>query len=151
MRAVVTRVSAAAVRVGERLVGEIGAGLLVLLGVAPEDGAAEVQLMARKIADLRIFADEHRPLNRSVTDVSGAVLVVSQFTLLADTRKGRRPSFHLAAPPEMAEPRYREVVQALKERGLRVVTGEFGATMQVVSTNDGPVTVLLSTGREDVI
>jgi len=151
MRAVVMRVSTAAVLVGDRMVGKIGAGLLVLIGVAPDDGAAEVELLARKVAGLRIFADEHRPLNRSVTDVGGAVLVVSQFTLLADTRKGRRPSLARAAPPEIAEPRYLEFVAALRDRGLPVETGEFGATMQVSSTNDGPVTVLLTTGREDVI
>lgn len=145
------RVSGAAVLVEDRTVGEIGPGLLVLLGVAPEDGAAEAELLARKVADLRIFADEHRPLNRSVTEVGGAVLVVSQFTLLADTRKGRRPSLVRAAPPAIAEPRYLEFVEALRRRGLPVETGEFGATMQVSSTNDGPVTVLLSTGREDVI
>lgn len=131
--------------------GRIGPGLLVLLGVAPEDGSAEVEHLARKVAQLRIFKDEHRPMNRSVEDVGGEVLVVSQFTLLADTRKGRRPSFIRAAPPEIAEPRYLEFVEVLRSRGLRVETGEFGATMQVSSTNDGPVTVLLTTGREDTI
>jgi D-tyrosyl-tRNA(Tyr) deacylase len=151
MRAVVTRVSDASVRVGDRLVGEIGHGLLVLLGVAPDDGDREVELLAKKVAELRIFADDHRPMNRSVTDVEGALLVVSQFTLLADTRKGRRPSFIRAAPPEIAEPRYEEFVDALRARGLPVETGEFGATMQVASTNDGPVTVILTTGREDAI
>ena len=151
MRAVVMRVSGADVRIGDRTVGEIGSGLLVLLGVAPDDGPAEVDFMARKVAELRIFADDHRPMNRSVEDVGGAVLVVSQFTLLADTRKGRRPSFIRAAAPETAEPRYREFVESLRARGLPVETGEFGATMQVSCTNDGPVTVLLSTGREDSI
>ncbi len=151
MRAVVMRVSSAGVRVGNRTVGEIGPGLLVLLGVAPEDGSAEVEALALKVAELRIFADEHRPMNRSVEEVGGAILVVSQFTLLADTRKGRRPSFLRAAAPEIAEPCYREFVNALIARGLQVEAGEFGATMQVSSTNDGPVTVLLSTGREDAI
>ncbi len=145
------RVSGAAVQVGGRTIGEIDRGLLVLLGVATEDGPAEVDLLARKVAGLRVFRDDHRPLDRSVTEVGGAVLVVSQFTLLADARKGRRPSLARAAPPETAKPRYLEFVAALRDRGIPVETGEFGATMQVVSTNDGPVTVLLSTGREDVI
>jgi D-tyrosyl-tRNA(Tyr) deacylase len=147
LRAVVMRVSSAGVQVGDRTVGRIGPGLLVLLGVAPEDGSAEAEHLARKVAQLRIFRDEHRPMNRSVEDVAGEVLVVSQFTLLADTRKGRRPSFIRAAPPEIAEPRYLEFVEVLRSRGLRVETGEFGATMQVSSTNDGPVTVLLDTDR----
>ncbi len=151
MRAVVMRVSEAGVTIAGETVGRIGGGLMVLLGIGPEDGAAEVSLLARKVAELRIFADGHRPLNRSVKDVGGEVLVVSQFTLLADTRKGRRPSLARAAPPEHAEPRYLEFVDALRERGLRVQTGEFGATMEVWSTNDGPVTILLTTGKEDVI
>ena len=107
--------------------------------------------MARKIANLRIFDDDDGRFDRSLLDVDGEALVVSQFTLLADTRKGRRPSFMRAAAPEIAEPRYREFTEALIARGLPVETGEFGATMQVSSTNDGPVTVLLTTGREDAI
>jgi D-tyrosyl-tRNA(Tyr) deacylase len=145
------RVRDASVIVEGTPVGEIGAGLLVLLGVAADDGSAEASALARKVAQLRIFPDDHRPLNRSVEDAGGAILAVSQFTLLADTRKGRRPSFVAAAPPERAEPLYLEFVEALRARGLRVETGRFGATMQVASTNDGPVTVLLSTKSEDAI
>jgi D-tyrosyl-tRNA(Tyr) deacylase len=148
---VVTRVADASVRIEGEVVAEIGRGLLVLLGVADGDGDSDAETLARKVADLRIFPDEHRPLNRSVLDVDGAVLAVSQFTLLADTRKGRRPSFVKAARPEVAEPLCHAFVEALRARGLPVQTGRFGATMQVASVNDGPVTVLLSTTPEDAI
>jgi D-tyrosyl-tRNA(Tyr) deacylase len=151
MRAVVTRVRDARVTVGDEVVGEIGAGLLVLLGVADGDDEEDARRLARKIALLRVFADDHRPINRSVEDVAGAVLVVSQFTLLADTRKGNRPSFVGAAEPERAEELCRVFAAALEERGLPVETGRFGATMQVASVNDGPVTVVLSTRAGDAI
>ena len=151
MRAVVTRVSEASVTVEDEVVGEIGRGLLVLLGVAGDDGEEDARTLARKVAVLRIFPDDHRPLNRSLTDVGGEVLAVSQFTLLADTRKGRRPSFVRAADPELAERLYGDFVDALRAEGLPVQTGRFGATMQVASVNDGPVTVLLSTTSEDAI
>jgi D-tyrosyl-tRNA(Tyr) deacylase len=151
MRAVVTRVRDASVRIEDEVVAEIGRGLLVLLGVAEGDGVEEARTLARKVADLRIFPDDHRPLNRSVIDVGGEVLAVSQFTLLADTRKGRRPSFVRAAGPEVAEPLYLEFVEAVRARGLPVQTGRFGATMLVSSVNDGPVTVLVSTSPEDAI
>jgi D-aminoacyl-tRNA deacylase len=143
MRAVVQRVSEASVRVDDALVGEIGAGLLVLLGVAQGDSADDAAYVARKIADLRIFADAAGRFNRALADVNGAALVVSQFTLLADTRHGRRPSFVGAALPEVAAPLVDEVVALLRTRGLPVETGRFGAKMAVALINDGPVTVIV--------
>jgi D-aminoacyl-tRNA deacylase len=143
MRAVVQRVSEASVRVDDALVGAIGAGLLVLLGVAQGDSADDAAYVARKIADLRIFADAAGRFNRALADVNGAALVVSQFTLLADTRHGRRPSFVGAALPEVAAPLVAEVVALLRTRGLPVETGRFGAKMAVALINDGPVTVIV--------
>lgn len=143
MKAVVTRVSAASVSVDGQAVSSITGGLLVLLGVAAGDDGADVAWMAGKIADLRIFGDELGRMNRSVIDSGGAVLVVSQFTLLADTRRGRRPSFIGAAPPDQAQALYVEVVTALRARGLQVSTGIFQTDMQVASVNDGPVTIVL--------
>lgn len=151
MRAVVMRVADAAVRVEGGIVGSVGRGLLVLLGVAEGDASGDAESLARKVAHLRIFPDETKPMNRSVEDVGGEVLVVSQFTLLADTSRGRRPSFVRAAAPEVAERLYVEFAEHLRARGLSVGTGRFGETMQVTSTNDGPVTVLLSTGTEDAL
>lgn len=140
MRAVIQRVTDARVRVNGAVVGEIGPGLLVLLGVAPMDGPAEVEVVARKIAELRILDGE-----RSVSDdpSSAQVLVVSQFTLYGDTRKGRRPSWNGAARGGVAEPLLNDVVAALRARDITVATGVFGAHMQVESVNDGPVTVIV--------
>lgn len=147
MRAVVQRVSSARVTVGERLTGEIGTGLLVLLGVDQGDGPADVQYIASKVRDLRIFPDEADKMNRSVLDFQGGVLVVSQFTLSGDARNGRRPSFASAAPPQIARALYEDVVRELKTSGLRVETGEFQAMMQVSLVNDGPVTILLDSRK----
>ncbi len=150
MRAVIQRVSAASVAVGDRTVGRIDRGLLALVGVERGDGPADVQYIAGKIRDVRVFddtADPTRHLNRSVQDVGGAVLVVSQFTIGADCRKGRRPSFDDAAPPEVARPLYEKVVRELEASGVPVATGEFQATMQVSLVNDGPVTVLLDSRK----
>lgn len=147
MRAVVQRVSSAAVTVESRTVGEIGHGLLVFVGVEREDGPADVAYIAGKVRDLRAFEDDKHHMNRSVQDVGGAVLVVSQFTLAADCRKGRRPSFDDAAAPPIARPLYEEVVRALRAEGLSVATGEFQATMQVALVNDGPVTLLLDSRK----
>jgi D-aminoacyl-tRNA deacylase len=138
MRAVVQRVSSASVSVGEGEVAAIGAGLLVLLGVRRGDGEAEADRLARKLLALRIFEDEHGRMNRSVTDVGGELLCVSQFTLYGDARGGNRPSFVEAAPPEEAEPLYERVLGALGAEG-----GRFGARMAVALVNDGPVTLLL--------
>lgn len=137
------RVSRASVRVDGREVGSIGRGLLVLLGVARGDDSGKVSWMADKIAGLRIFADEEGKMNRDVASVGGEVLVVSQFTLYGDVSRGRRPSFVEAAPPEEAIPLYEAFVAALRDRGLRVATGEFGAMMQVELVNDGPVTLVI--------
>jgi D-tyrosyl-tRNA(Tyr) deacylase len=150
MRAVVQRVTSAAVTVGTRDVGSIGPGLLVLVGVENGDGPEDVRYISSKIRDLRVFedpADSSRHMNRSVEDVGGAVLVVSQFTLAGDCRKGRRPSFDAAAAPEIAKPLYEDVVKALEISGLRVAAGEFRATMQVALVNDGPVTLLLDSRK----
>jgi len=143
MRAVVQRVSRAAVRVEGRTVGEIGHGLLVLLGVAHGDGEREAAWMADKLAALRIFEDAEGKMNRSVTDTGGGLLLVSQFTLLADARKGNRPSFIGAAPPEPANALYERTCALLRERGLPVAQGVFRAMMEVELVNDGPVTILL--------
>ncbi len=147
MRAVVQRVTSARVTVDERVAGVIGAGLMVLLGVQEGDGPADVQYIAAKIRDLRIFADEAGKMNLSVVDRQGGVLVVSQFTLSGDARNGRRPSFASAAPPQIARALYEDVVRELKTSGLRVETGEFQAMMHVALVNDGPVTILLDSRK----
>ena len=143
MRAVIQRVSRAAVRVEGATVAEIGAGLLVLLGVAAEDTETDAGRLAAKVARLRVFADEAGRFDRAVVDVGGAVLVVSQFTLLADTAKGNRPSFTAAAPPDDAERLYERFSGALRQLGLTVEQGVFGAKMEVELVNDGPVTIVL--------
>jgi D-tyrosyl-tRNA(Tyr) deacylase len=149
MRAVVQRVSSARVRVGDRVVGEIGRGLLVLVGVARDDDAAGTQYVARKILDLRVFEGlEGKPMDRSVADIGGGVLVVSQFTLYGDVRKGRRPSFDAAAPPDEARATYEDFVRELRAAHTPVETGEFQAMMQVELVNDGPVTVLVDSKKQ---
>jgi len=147
VRAVVQRVSQARVEVGERGVGAIDRGLLVLVGVEQGDGASDVAYIAAKVRDLRIFEDDAGKMNRSVADIGGAVLVVSQFTLSGDARNGRRPSFASAAPPDVARVLYEAVVRELAGSGLQVATGEFRAMMQVTLTNDGPVTILLDSRK----
>jgi D-tyrosyl-tRNA(Tyr) deacylase len=148
MRAVLQRVSHARVRVDAAITGEIGQGLLVLLGVSGQDTAADVTYIATKIRELRIFPDEQGRMNRSVEDVRGSVLMVSQFTLYGDGRKGRRPSFDAAAPPEMAKALYEDVIRELRRAGLPVETGVFQAHMRVELENDGPVTLLLDSARQ---
>jgi D-aminoacyl-tRNA deacylase len=143
MRAVVQRVSSAEVRVAGEVRGRIGAGLCVLVGVARGDGEDAAVRLAGKVARLRVFEDEDGRFARSLLDVGGAALVVSQFTLLADTTKGNRPSFTDAAPPEEAEPLYLRVVEELRALGVRVETGVFGARMEVELVNAGPVTIVL--------
>ena len=147
MRAVVQRVARARVTVGAEVAGEIGAGLLAFVGVANEDGPADVQYITDKIRGLRVFADDAGRMNRSIVETGGALLLVSQFTLHADCRKGRRPSLDGAAPPPLAQALYEEVVRALRASGLRVETGVFQADMQVELVNDGPVTILLDSTR----
>lgn len=143
MRAILQRVSEASVEVAGQIVGRTGPGLLILLGVAHGDGEAEARLLAEKIAQLRIFADADGKFDRSLLDSAGGALVVSQFTLFADTRKGRRPSFTAAAPPELAAPLVERFCEALRALGVPVETGVFGAQMRVALVNDGPVTIIL--------
>jgi D-aminoacyl-tRNA deacylase len=147
MRAVVQRVSKASVVVEERVVGEIGLGVLVLLGVSKNDAEADADYLAEKIAGLRIFEDRDGKMNRSVADVGGAVLAVSQFTLYGDVRRGKRPSFDDAARPERARELYEYFVVQIRQSGLRCETGQFQAMMSVSLVNDGPVTVLLDSSK----
>jgi D-tyrosyl-tRNA(Tyr) deacylase len=148
MRAVVQRVRQASVVVVDQTVGAIGQGLMVLPGVAQGDTAKDAAYLADKTAGLRIFADDAGKMNRSVADIAGGILVVSQFTLLGDCRNGRRPGFTEAAPPELADELYGTYVDALRQRGLVVATGVFRADMQVSLVNDGPVTMLLDSRKQ---
>jgi D-tyrosyl-tRNA(Tyr) deacylase len=147
MRAVVQRVSRAKVTVGEEIAGEIGTGLLVLLGVGRDDTEADANYLAEKIVGLRIFEDLDGKMNRSVQDVGGSVLAVSQFTLYGDVRRGKRPSFDAAAPPEQARRLYEFFVERLRAAGLLCETGRFQEMMQVELVNEGPVTILLDSGK----
>jgi len=143
MRLVLQRVTSGRVAVGERTIAEMGLGFVILLGIAPNDGEQQAQFLAEKTANLRIFEDEQGKMNRSILDVKGAALVVSQFTLYADARKGRRPSFTDAASPDQARPLVQRFVELLQAQGVPAQTGEFGAHMLVEIANDGPVTVIL--------
>lgn len=147
MRAVVQRVTSASVTVDGRAVGRCGAGVLVLLGISPDDGDAEAKWVADKVANLRIFPDDDGKMNRSLLDNGGAALVVSQFTLYGDARKGRRPSFIRAAEGPEAEAVYEKTVAHFRGLGMQTGTGEFGAMMQVSLVNDGPVTILLDSEK----
>ncbi|MDR0649791.1 MAG: D-tyrosyl-tRNA(Tyr) deacylase [Synergistaceae bacterium] len=151
MRIVAQRVSRAAVSVGGRVIGRIGRGLCVLAGVAPEDTEADARKLAQKTANLRIFGsssdiEDNGRMNHSLLDISGAVLAVSQFTLFADCKKGRRPSFAGAAPPELGMEIYGCFVRCLEELGVEVACGEFGAVMKLEMTNEGPVTIIMDSG-----
>jgi D-aminoacyl-tRNA deacylase len=148
MRAVVQRVSEASVIIDGQTVGEIRQGLLVLLGVAKGDTSGDAVYLAEKTFGLRIFEDDHGRMNLSVEDVSGSVLVVSQFTLLGDCRKGRRPGFTDAAEPELADMLYEDYVGIMQQRGINVATGIFRAEMKVGLINDGPVTILLDSRKQ---
>jgi D-tyrosyl-tRNA(Tyr) deacylase len=148
MKLVIQRVSEASVQVDEKVVGSIGNGLLVLLCIEKGDTSEAARHYAAKVVDLRIFADEAGKMNRSVGEIGGEVLVISQFTLAADAEKGRRPSFDGAAPPELATKLYQEFTDEISCRGIRVATGIFGAYMKVALLNDGPVTILL--GKRNV-
>ena len=148
MRAVCQRVSGARVRVDREVVAAAGPGLLVLLGIARSDGPGEAERLAGKVARLRIFEGDDGRFDRSVLDVSGSALVVSQFTLIADTAKGNRPSFSEAAPPERAEPVYERFCDELHALGVPVEQGFFGARMEVELVNDGPVTIILDAGEQ---
>lgn len=143
MIAVVQRVASARVLVGGSVVGEVGPGFLALVGAIEGDSSADVEYVEKRLATLRLFADEDGRMNRSIDDVDGGLLLVSQFTLAADTRKGRRPSFTKAMAPALAEPMIEDLATRLRTRGIDVETGEFGASMQVELVNDGPVTIVL--------
>lgn len=143
MRVVLQRVSSARVRVEGAVVGEIDRGLLLLVGFAPDDDVSRLVWMTEKLATLRIFPDDEGRMNRSVQEAGGSILVVSQFTLYGDARKGRRPSFVGAAGPDIAIPLYERFIELLRETGLRIETGRFGASMEVDLVNDGPVTLIL--------
>ena len=145
MRAVLTRVKSASVTVDGNVIGKIGPGFLILLGVTHEDTEAQAVKLADKLMGLRIFEDENEKMNRSLEDVGGQVLVVSQFTLYGNCKKGRRPEFLAAARPEVAVPLYEKFVSLCRDKGFRVETGEFGASMEVASVNDGPVTLIVDT------
>jgi len=147
MRAVVQRVAAACVRVDGHVVGAIGRGLLALVGIAVTDTAADAEWLADKLTDLRIFADDQGRFDKSLRETQGELLIVSQFTLLADTRRGRRPSFTAAARPAQARPLVERVAARARARGVRVATGQFGAHMEVELINDGPVTLVLDSAQ----
>ena len=149
MRAVLQRVSSGRVTVGGDAVGEIGRGLVVLIGVAEDDGEDEARWMAAKLCELRIFRDEAGKMNLSLEDVGGSLLLVSQFTLVSDCRRGRRPSFAHAAGPELGERLYRRVAELVRDRGVPVETGVFGARMKVSIDNDGPVSFVLDTPEKE--
>ncbi len=143
MKAVIQRVSHASVEVDKEIIGEINKGLVVLLGINHHDGEEDADYVADKLVHLRIFQDENDKMNLSLKDVAGGILVISQFTLYANTRKGRRPSFINAALPEKAEPLYNYFIQELQKMGIRISQGQFGAMMHVHIHNDGPVTIIL--------
>lgn len=150
MRAIIQRVSEASVTIDGRISGEIGAGLLILLGIEEADGNEDLEWLANKIVQMRIFNDEDGKMNRSVQDVGGNLLVVSQFTLHASTKKGNRPSFIKAARPEQAVPLYEAFIQLLKEKtGKDIQTGKFGAMMEVRLLNDGPVTIFMDSQNKE--
>ena len=142
VRIVLQRVSKASVRVGEDIVGEIGPGLLILVGIETGDGERDLATAAKKLSELRVFPDRSGAMNLSVREIGGAVLLVSQFTLVADLRRGRRPSFVGAAPPEIAAPLFDRLVRLLEESGIPTESGRFGAKMEVSLVNDGPVTLV---------
>ena len=149
MRAVLQRVRSASVTVDGETIAAVAQGLVVLLGVAKDDAEADVAYMADKIPNLRIFPDEAGKMNRSIVETKGALLIVSQFTLLGDTHRGRRPGFDAAAPPGTAQRLYESVAHAIREQGVPVQTGKFGANMVVTLENDGPVTFILDSHRRE--
>ncbi len=147
MKAVIQRVRKASVEVDGHVVGRINRGLVVFLGIAQEDDHTDVGFLVRKLTGLRIFSDDDGKMNQSLQDIGGALLVISQFTLLADTDRGRRPSFEQAAPPHQAQPLYQSCIDQLRDQGFLVETGLFGAKMMVLLENDGPVTLVLDTPK----
>ena len=147
MRAVIQRVSRASVKIDGAIHGEISHGMLVLLGIRGSDAISDLQWLAEKVVHLRIFEDQQGKMNKSLTDIDGEMLIISQFTLYGDCRKGRRPGFSSAAAPEIAEPLYRRFIEEVKNRQIKVATGIFQASMEVELVNDGPVTLLLDSEK----
>lgn len=147
MRGVVQRVKHANVKVDNKIISEIEQGIMLLLGVEDSDEEKDLEYMVDKVVNLRIFSDDEGKMNKSLLDINGSILVVSQFTLLGDARKGRRPSFIDAARPEKAIPHYEEFIRRLKDKGIKTEIGEFGADMEVLICNDGPVTILLDSKK----
>ncbi len=147
MRAVIQRVSNASVQINGNTTGHIGHGLVVLLGIRAEDTRRDLQWLADKIVHLRVFADDEGKMNISLTDIGGEMLIISQFTLYGDCRKGRRPGYSNAAPPEIAKPLYLQFIEEVKRHQISIATGTFGATMAVEFVNDGPVTLLLDSEK----
>lgn len=147
MRGVVQRVKCARVTVENNIIGEIDNGILLLLGIGNDDSDKDLDYMVDKTVNLRIFEDDDGKMNRSIVDTGGSILAVSQFTLQGDARKGRRPSFIAAAPPEKAVPLYEAYIREIRNKGIKIETGEFGADMQVELINDGPVTILLDSKK----
>lgn len=148
MRSVIQRVHRAEVSVDGHRVGQIEKGIVVLLGIGAKDGEKEIAWMVDKISNLRIFADHQGKMNLSLLDIDGEMLIISQFTLYGDCRKGRRPGYSAAAPPETAEPLYRKFIEKVRQFGIHSATGEFGAMMEVTLSNDGPVTLLLDSEKK---
>jgi D-tyrosyl-tRNA(Tyr) deacylase len=148
MRAVIQRVSRAAVRIDGEIHGEITHGMVVLLGIRGGDAVSDLQWLVEKVINLRIFEDQQGKMNRSLADIDGEMLIISQFTLYGDCRKGRRPGFSSAAPPEIAEPLYQRFIEEVKNRQVKVATGIFQAAMEVELVNDGPVTLLLDSEKQ---
>ena len=148
MRTVVQRVNRAQVSIDGTITGSIAAGLVVFVGIRAEDSKKDLQWLAEKIVHLRIFEDDSGKMNNSLTDIEGEMLIISQFTLYGDCRKGRRPGFSSAAPPQIAEPLYQQFILEVKEKGIKVATGTFQADMQIELINDGPVTLLLDSEKK---
>ena len=148
MRAVIQRVSQAAVRVGTRTTGKINQGIMVLVGVHHDDNDKDISWLADKLVNLRIFEDDHGLMNLSLLDINGEMLIVSQFTLMGDCRKGRRPSWSSAAAPEKANTLYSQLIEAVRSRGIQTATGEFQAMMDVSLVNDGPVTLIVDSRKK---
>jgi len=149
MRVVIQRVTEAAVSINEEINGKIEKGLLILVGIGQEDDLEDIQWLTQKITNLRIFSDADGKMNLSIQDIKGEILLVSQFTLYASTKKGNRPSFIQSAPPTIAIPLYEQFIKSLKETGISVQTGQFGADMKVSLTNDGPVTIIIDSKNKE--
>lgn len=149
MRVVIQRVSEASVTIDSQITGQISKGFMILVGICPEDNLEDIKWLTQKIANLRVFGDEDGKMNLSITDIKGEILLISQFTLFASTKKGNRPSFIQSAKPEIAIPLYEQFINSLKEIGIPIQTGTFGADMKVSLTNDGPVTIIIDSKNKE--